>query len=143
MSHNNAGGGNQPQRPKYTSNFAPSQAERSRPVRTPPGPAPGTYDLQPKWTKGTAVVMAPSTVVCKKVQESTPGPGQYNLNRRIGNPASWRNPKNIMFSTAQREELIHKNQLDGPGPQAYDPQPLSGSLLRPSHNVLLSDAHYR
>lgn len=65
--------GNSHSRPRYTSNFAPSSEDRSRPVKTPPGPAPGAYDLQPKWLKSSAVVMAPSTVVCKKVYDSTPG----------------------------------------------------------------------
>lgn len=60
-------------RPKYTSNFAPSSEDRNRPVKTPPGPPPGAYNLQPKWEKATAVVMAPSTVVSKKVHENTPG----------------------------------------------------------------------
>ncbi len=60
-------------RPKYTSNFAPSTEDRNRPVKTPPGPPPGAYDLQPKWIKSSAVVMAPSTVVCKKVYDTTPG----------------------------------------------------------------------
>lgn len=37
-------------RQKYTRNFAPSIEERQRPVKTPPGPPPGAYDVQPKWT---------------------------------------------------------------------------------------------
>lgn len=37
-------------RQKYTSNFAPSIEQRQRPVKTPPGPPPGAYDVQPKWT---------------------------------------------------------------------------------------------
>ncbi len=60
-------------RPKYTSNFAPSSEDRSRPVKTPPGPPPGAYDLQPKWLKSSAVVMAPSTVISKKIHDTTPG----------------------------------------------------------------------
>ena len=60
-------------RPQYTSNFAPPSEERLRPVKTPPGPAPGSYELQPSWKKSVAVVMAPSTVVSKKVQDPMPG----------------------------------------------------------------------
>lgn len=60
-------------RPQYTSNFAPSSEDRLRPVKTPPGPAPGSYELQPSWKKSVAVVMAPSTVVSKKVHDPMPG----------------------------------------------------------------------
>lgn len=60
------------QRPKYTSNFAPSLEERQRPVRTPPGPPPGAYDVQPKWNKVGTCVMAPPTGT-KRREERTPG----------------------------------------------------------------------
>lgn len=54
--------------------------------------------------------------------------------------ASWHNPKNVMLSTVSREEKV---KSFGPGPQEYDPIPLKGSLIRPSHNVLLSDSYYQ
>lgn len=64
-------------------------------------------------------------------------PGEYNISKRLG--SSWSNPKNIMLSTTAREEKV---RASGPGPQEYDVLPASGSLLRPSHNVLLSDSYY-
>jgi hypothetical protein len=45
-----------------------------------------------------------------------------------------------MLSTTSREE--RKAAFVGPGPQDYNPIPTNGSLLRPSHNVLLSDSYY-
>lgn len=144
-------------RPQFTSNFAPPSEDRLRPVKTPPGPAPGSYELQPSWHKPVAVVMAPSTVVSKKVYDPMPGyvthiflifyliaicrPGQYNIPRKLTN-ANWNNPKNVMLSTVPRD-VMFKVKTDGPGPQDYDPIPLSNSMIRPSHNVLLSDSYYR
>jgi hypothetical protein len=64
-----------PIRPKYnSSNFAPTAENRFRPIKEPPGPPPGAYDVTPKWTKATGVVpMAPPVVVCKKKHEELPG----------------------------------------------------------------------
>ena len=59
-------------KPKFTSNFAPSLEERMRPVKTPPGPPPGAYDVQPKWNKIGTHVMAPE-LGHKKKAERTPG----------------------------------------------------------------------
>jgi hypothetical protein len=61
-------------------------------------------------------------------------PGQYNLDRKAHN---WRNPKNIMLSSSKREVWSKPNAVPGPG--EYNVVPLEGGLLRPSHNVLLSD----
>lgn len=124
-------------KPTFTSAFAPKDNSRNRPARTPPGPAPGTYDVQPKWEKGS-LVMAPIIVNKKKQLEDLPGPGQYNIPRRFGAVA--RNPKNIMFSTSPRSDVTGgKKKQMGPGPGQYD---VRGSLIRPSHNVLLSDEYY-
>lgn len=61
-------------RPKFTSAFAPSETDRQRPVKTPPGPPPGEYDVQPKWDKASSLVMAPPVLIAKKKQhESMPG----------------------------------------------------------------------
>ena len=59
-------------KPKFTSNFAPSLEERMRPVKTPPGPPPGAYDVQPKWNKIGTHVMAPE-LGHKKKAERNPG----------------------------------------------------------------------
>lgn len=65
---------------------------------------------------------------------SRPRPGQYDLDRKSH---SWRNPKNIMLSASARE--VWQKPNDVPGPGEYTVVPMEGSLLRPSHNVLLSD----
>jgi hypothetical protein len=41
-------------------------------VKTPPGPPPGAYDVQPKWNKVGTAVMAPATGI-KHREERTPG----------------------------------------------------------------------
>jgi hypothetical protein len=61
-------------------------------------------------------------------------PGQYNLDKKS---QSWRNPKNIMLSSSAREVWSKPNRVPGPG--EYNVVPLEGSMLKPSHNVLLSD----
>lgn len=63
-----------PTRPKYTSAFAPSPDSRLKPIRPPPGPPPGTYDVLPKWdaAKGVAV-MAPEAGNSKKRSDPAPG----------------------------------------------------------------------
>jgi hypothetical protein len=58
---------------RHSSVFAPSTEERMRPVRTPPGPPPGAYDVQPKWNKVGTHVMAPQSVVVKKKEDTRPG----------------------------------------------------------------------
>ena len=65
----------------------------------------------------------------------TYSPGQYNVARKLGN--DWKNPKNIMLSSTKREVWAKPNAVPGPG--EYNVVPLEGGLLRPSHNVLLSD----
>jgi hypothetical protein len=68
LSPNNRGG----TRPKFSSNFAPSNEERFRPVKTPPGPPPGAYNTNPTWKSGT-ILMAPSMVESKKKPDISPG----------------------------------------------------------------------
>ncbi len=63
-------------------------------------------------------------------------PGTYVISRRFGSPA--RNPKNIMVSTAPRDERI---RIRAPPPGYYDPQPLTGTFIKPSHNILLSEKY--
>lgn len=66
-------GGQQQTRPKFSSAFAPSLEDRQRPVKTPPGPPPGAYDVQPKWNKVGAPVMAPLIGSTNKRVEKLPG----------------------------------------------------------------------
>jgi hypothetical protein len=63
---------------------------------------------------------------------SISSPGQYQISRRLG--SDWRNPKNIMLSTSERD--IFGKPKDIPGPGEYE---IAKDLIRPSHNVLLSD----
>lgn len=49
---------------------------------------------------------------------------------------NFRNPKNVMLSTAKREEKLRG--IGAPGPGYYN---VSGSLVKPSHNILLSDRY--
>ena len=54
--------------------FAPSEHERLKPPRTPPGPPPGSYDTAPKWNKVGTSVMAPAVGQSRKtVQDTRPG----------------------------------------------------------------------
>jgi len=107
-------------------------------VKTPPGPPPGYYDTLPRWDDVgcSALMVPPSTSVVKKKaitdREKRPGPGQYQISRRLG--SDWRNPKNIMLSTSERD--IFGKPKDIPGPGEYE---IAKDLIRPSHNVLLSD----
>lgn len=61
-------------RPKFSSVFAPSSSERLRPIKSPPGPSPGAYEVGPKWNTAQGVVlMAPPVVTKKKKPETIPG----------------------------------------------------------------------
>eukprot|EP00600_Ochromonadales_sp_CCMP1393_P001586 CAMPEP_0174977182 /NCGR_PEP_ID=MMETSP0004_2-20121128/13462_1 /TAXON_ID=420556 /ORGANISM="Ochromonas sp., Strain CCMP1393" /LENGTH=552 /DNA_ID=CAMNT_0016228327 /DNA_START=66 /DNA_END=1724 /DNA_ORIENTATION=- len=122
-------------RPAFSRNFAPTNEDRLRPVKTPPGPPPGSYDVQPKWKTSGTHVMAPKVGNSKKRPDKMPGPGQYDTMLKMGKDA--RNPKNIMGSTSERRVWKKPNSVPGPG--EYTVIPSEGSLLRHSHNVLLSD----
>lgn len=129
-------------RPKIVPNFAPSSEARLRPVKTPPGPPPGAYNTQPKWIKEHgAPVMAPELRISKKVHDPLPGPGQYDVTRPAVSSSlqNWRNPKNVMLSTAVRADpslVVKKGPAPGPG--YYN---TSSSLLKPTFNVLLSEKY--
>jgi hypothetical protein len=130
-----------PTRPRFTSAFGPSPDHRLRPIKTPPGPPPGAYDTAPKWIKERGVpVIAPNLNLSRKKPEMTPGPGQYTITSSI-NPQAWRNPKNVLISTTKREDVELKKKAIGPGPGYYNPTPLTGSLIRPSYNVYLSEKY--
>lgn len=128
-------------RPKVVPNFAPSPDARLRPVKTPPGPPPGAYNVQPKWIKDRGVpVMAPELKLSRKVHDPAPGPGQYDITRPAVSATfqSWRNPKRVMLSTAVRADPSLLKKTPAPGPGVYN---TAGSLLKPSFNVLLSDKY--
>lgn len=63
-------------------------------------------------------------------------PGQYTISRRFG--SANRNPMNVMVSSAARDEKI---RITAPPPGYYDPTPLMGTFIKPSHNILLSDRY--
>jgi hypothetical protein len=66
-------------------------------------------------------------------------PGEYLISRRLGK--DHRNPKNIMLSSTERDPFgakALKSTLQAPGPGTYQ---VSSSLIRPSHNILLSDRY--
>lgn len=134
--------GSPPSKLRFSSAFAPSPDSRLRPIKTPPGPPPGAYEVTPKWIKAHGVaVMAPALNISKKKPEITPGVGQYELGDRIGGPASWRNPKNIMLSTAKREDTELKRLAVGPAPGDYNVTRTVGSFIKPSFNIYLNDKY--
>jgi hypothetical protein len=53
-----------------------------------------------------------------------------------------RNPKNILISTTERDPFADnpriKKASTAPGPGSYE---VTSSLLKPSHNILLSDKY--
>lgn len=106
---------------------------RFRDVHDDPGPAPGSYDTAPRWEAPGAVPMQASNVVSRKVPETMPGPGDYVLPSTL--KYGKKNRKNVMISTGQRESM--GKSKDGPGPGTYSVIP---SLLRPSHNIMLSSS---
>ena len=141
-----------PQRPRYTHIFANNEERFKEKQRPTPGysrnilfrllsvwiPRPGYYQLAPMWisSKG-AMPMAPSTSVVsrKKPDPPLPGPGDYDLNSARGSRSSQTNQRNFMGSTAPRFETIDKDNGVSPPPGHYN---ISGSLLKPSFNILLS-----
>lgn len=62
-----------PQRPAHSSVFGPSNEDRFRPVRTPPGPAPGSYDTSLSWKLKGSVVLAPKIGQSRKKHDPMPG----------------------------------------------------------------------
>lgn len=61
-------------KPQFSSVFAPSHETRLRPVKSPPVPAPGAYDLTPRWDKAKGVIpMVPRAAISKKIPDTSPG----------------------------------------------------------------------
>ena len=78
---------------------------------------------------------------------SGPGPGYYETSVETSyDRAKRRNRKNILVSSSERFDTDQKRSMQyiygvgkkgsGPGPQDYDP--VTSSLLKPSHNALMN-----
>ena len=118
-----------------SSSFAYSK-ERFQEQEKTMGPPPGTYNVAPSWRAQGVVPMRPDTLGSKqnKIVHTMPGPGDYTIPSTLKIPR--KNRKNIMVSTVQRFDMPRVEE--GPGPMDYDPIPLYGNMIRPSHNVMLS-----
>lgn len=66
-------------------------------------------------------------------------PGQYALNRELLDSHQLKNRKNIMLYTGGRSEITKKSVSPGPG--YYEPSPFIGSMIKPTHNILLSEKY--
>ena len=110
-----------------SSRFAPEEQNVSPPV--------GTYNIGDTWRDKdkTIVRMVPSPSIHSIApgEAPSPGPGHYEIPR---SPVVLRpNRKDIMVSTGGRYEIV---PVPVPGPGYYDPVPLLGSMITPSHNAL-------
>lgn len=129
-------------RPKYASSNFVNNESRFFPVRDAQVPAPGSYDTSLKWNeaKGVPTMKSNKTVSLKKFvdDDSTPGPGDYNIALSYVKKA--KNRKNVLVSTSNRftEQKGAEKNLS-PTPMSYNPHgSLYGTLVKPSHNVLLT-----
>lgn len=142
----NGGGGasssslRKPNRPKLPTSVFVNHEARFCPVKDAPGPAPGTYDTYQKWDKAKGIVsMANKKTPSLKVADvdSTPGPGDYNV--ALSYVKKVKNRKNVLVSTTDRFAVPRSAKEQAPGAATYDPYgPLTGTLEKKSHNVLLS-----
>lgn len=123
-------------RPEFTCNFAPNAEDRFKPAKTPPGPPPGSYEVNPSWKVGSVPMVPPTFNQAMKRHEVRPGPGDY----QIVQPKKYPNRKKIMISNSPRVSKEFKGNLKGtmPGPGTYNPEPLYNNMLKSSHNILLS-----
>ena len=100
-------------------------------------PAPGTYDVTPKWGSTGVVKMKDRTtqsISDRKI--NLPGPGDYNIESSIYKHPH-RNPKSAMGGTGDR--FPHRKLDPVPGPADYDPVPVLGSFQTRTFNVVLAD----
>jgi hypothetical protein len=125
-----------PMKLKYTSSFASSSTRFRTSVDEPLGPPPTAYDSQPVWTKAKigGYRMKPSVTESRKEPETPPPAHNYVLPGAIGEIKTF-NRKKIFFGSSKREEKI---DTDIPPPGRYN---VSSSLIRPTHNILLSDKY--
>jgi hypothetical protein len=142
----NGGGGasssslRKPNRPKLPTSVFVNQEHRFCPVKDTPGPAPGSYDTFQKWDKAKGIVpmVNKRTPSLKQAEEdATPGPGDYNV--ALSYVKKVKNRKNILVSTTDRFSEPRNAREQAPTATSYDPWgPLTGTLEKKSHNVLLS-----
>jgi hypothetical protein len=123
-------------RPKFNAVFG-SNDRRLMQEKPSDGPPPGAYDTHPSWKVPSSAVMVPSTIVSRKQQSKSPGPGQYNIATSLNKKQP--NRKNIMMSSSGRENIVPKFSLSMPGPGTYNATPIYGNFIRPSYNVMLSE----
>jgi hypothetical protein len=132
-----------PIRPKYNASNFVNKDTRYYPVKDDPGPAPGSYDLSVSWDKapGAVTMKPPKNHSIKREsadaheRDTSPGPGDYNVS--LSYVKKLKNRKNILLTTSDRFSEGKKDVDTGPNAQSYNPYPVYGSLIRPTHNVLL------
>lgn len=130
-----------PVRPAFSSNFASTEG-RFIPDKDPPAPPPGTYDVHMSWAaKGVPVMKETKVKTLKTSDTPMPGPGDYSIASPFGKKSQ--NRRNLMGSAVERFSSAGLSKDAGmtPGPDQYDPYPMHGSLIRPSHNVYLSSGY--
>lgn len=129
------------QKAKFQMNLVPPKDNRFHQPKLPDGPPPGTYDIVPKWDKRNVVMVPESKVSRKKPVGETQVPGPYNV-PGIVDPKKWKNRANIMVGTSNRTiKEFEGNSKGMPGPGAYDAQPLYNNMIKPSHNIYLSNKY--
>ena len=128
-------------KPKFPGSTFVNKDTRYYPSKDPPPPAPGSYDVQPKWeTKGVIPMSVSKTRSIKRSDGSaeeavSPGPGDYNIS--LSYVKKLKNRKNILLTTSDRFSLPTTAMEPRPNPTTYNPYPIQGSLLKSTHNVLL------
>ena len=120
---------------KPTSSFAKTKERFLEEKLADSGPPPGTYNTAPSWSANVVPMKETHVEIRRKSDKLAPGPGDYVLPSTI--PIPRRNRKNIMISTGKRFEPEFKVPV-GPSPMDYDPIPLYGNMIRPTHNVVLA-----
>ena len=126
------------------SSFVKSNQERFVEKVQMMGPPPGTYDVAPKWDKSSVVPMRADPTINRPPRANQtigPGPGHYTIPSSIHVPR--KNRKNVMISTSKRYVPGDGENTEGPGHMDYDPIPLYGGMIKPSHNIMLSAAYAR
>jgi hypothetical protein len=99
-------------------------------------PAPGTYDVNPKWgeTPGVIKMKERANRSILERRDPRPGPGDYDLNSLTHH---LKNPKSALGGTGNRFPARRVDQAPGPGD--YDPIPAIGSLKNRTFNVVMAD----
>lgn len=102
-------------------------------------PAPGTYDVTPKWKLSGGVRMKePSSHSVLPRSDRRPGPGDYNVSQPLNHSGYHvKNPRSAMGGTTDR--FPHRKPDGTPGPADYDPIPPVGSFQTRTFNVVMAD----